>query len=191
MITRTPFGDVLHVRLYGVHIDIGLSGFCREVPLQYVQPVDKRLGNYPYIPEARAGADYLRRVDYLDTLPGSHLHPAEAEVRWPQWSAADRRIIEALGTAPSPEDTAACAEYSVRYMAALRDDPPPGILGARLEYEVELAVAQLERERQWALDPVYHGEDMVFSDDEAGWGDVTVDADQEYREMRSAAADGW
>ena len=76
-------------------------------------------------------------------------------------------------------------------MAALRDDPPPGILGARLEYEAELAVAQLERERQWALDPVCHGEDMVFSDDEAEWGDVTVDADQEYREMRSAAADGW
>ena len=59
------------------------------------------------------------------------------------------------------------------------------------KYEAELAVAQLERERQWALDPVYQGEDMVFSDDEAEWGDVTVDADQEYREMRSAAADGW
>ena len=75
---------------------------------------------------------------HLDTLPGGHLrhmHPAEAEVSWPQWSAADRRLIRALGAAPSPEDTVACAEYSVRYMAALRDDPPPGILGARLEYE--------------------------------------------------------
>ena len=194
-ITRTPFGDVLHVRSHAVHFDIGLSGFCRQETRQHVKPYDKRLGGYPYMPEAQTGCRYLHAVDYFDTLPGGHLrhlHPAEAEVRSPQWSAADRRLIRALGAAPSPEDTVACAEYSVRYMAALRDDPPPGILGARLEYEAEVAVAQLERERQWALDPVLHGEDTAFiSDDELEWGDVTVDVDREYWEMRSAAAGGW
>ena len=138
-----------------------------------------------------AGFRALGRVEGME-LGG------EAEVRSPHWSAADRRIIRALGAAPSSEDTVACAEYSVRYMAALRDDPPPGILGARLEYEAEVAVAELaggvERERQWALDPVRHGvgEDMAFiSDDELEWGDVTVDVDREYWEMRSAATGGW
>ena len=110
-ITRTPFGDVLHVRSHAVHFDIGLSGFCRQETRQHVKPYDKRLGGYPYMPEAQTGCRYLHAVDYFDTLPGGHLrhlHPAEAEVRSPQWSAADRRLIRALGTAPSPEDTVAC-----------------------------------------------------------------------------------
>jgi len=189
-VTRTGFGDVLHVCCdNGIHMDIAICGFWRQHPRRKVQPaVPERQGMFPYIPDATFGLQVLNRISYIDTLPGG----CYVDVAIPPlgWSDSELQIKQRLGTEPPFEDTVPHAEYQARYFAAVRDDPPPGVLGARLEYMAEEALQHLAQAITIAASPIAEVQDDDSEEDREAY-DAQDDDSEEDREAYDAEPEDW
>ena len=195
-ILRTAHGDVLRVRpmlqsseaspwFSGV-MDIGLCGFgAADSGGRVVMPGDDVPRDYPHVPD-RVPAGGL--AAYITQLPGGCFIDVPS-VGVHRTSAAGQRVMRLLGPPPAEgaaADMAAMDLYEARYWAALRDDPPPGVLGAELAAKAAWWAGLVRDDAALALEHAAPGVDEEVVDE---YEEAAVRARAEDRWAREAEFD--
>ena len=111
-----------------MNMDIGLSGFARDVTRDAVRAGDHVPEAHPHIPTPAEVLAHMRR--HRPPSPRSRAATAAAH-QLPSWHDRELALVESLGVRPSVDDEVAFSRYAAEYSRALWRLPvyPPGVFG--------------------------------------------------------------